>query len=447
MGVTLQLSRTFRLSQAPRLAFVGAGGKTTALFQLARQLTPPVLVTATTHLAADQLHLADQHYLIHEPRDLAPLVQNLPAQVVLVTGAIGNDERVLGVDDSVLERLLVLADDRRLPLLIEADGARRLPVKAPGEHEPALPAFAEVVVVVAGLSALGRPLTAEWVHRPERFAALSGLEPGSVITPEALSRVLLDRQGGLKNISPGARRLVLLNQADTDALQSLAQGMAPELLAAYSAVIVAALAPPEGQEPEVFAVHEQIAGIILAAGSGSRFGQLKQLLEWHGEPLVRHVAYTAHAAGLSPVVVVCGAGAGAVQSALEGLDVLCVENDAWQQGQSSSLQAGLGVLPERAGAALFMLADLPQTPATLVRALVERHAQTLTPVVAPLIDGQRGNPVLFDRVTFPDMLQLRGDVGGRALFSRYPIAWVPWHDPDLLLDVDLPEDYQRLLEL
>jgi molybdenum cofactor cytidylyltransferase len=171
------------------------------------------------------------------------------------------------------------------------------------------------------------------------------------------------------------------------------------------------------------------------------------LLEWHGEPLVRHVARTAQTAGLSPVVVVCGAESGKVHSALEGLDVVCVENDAWQSGQSSSLQAGLGALPQQAGAAVFLLADMPQIPATLVRLLVERHSHTLAPVVAPLIDGQRGNPVIFDRVTFPVLLQLHGDVGGRVLFSRYPVSWVPWHDSNLLLDVDHLEDYQRLLEL
>jgi molybdenum cofactor cytidylyltransferase len=194
-------------------------------------------------------------------------------------------------------------------------------------------------------------------------------------------------------------------------------------------------------------VHEKIAGIILAAGAGSRFGRLKQVLEWRGEPLVRHVVRTALAAGLSPVVVVCGAESQTVRSALEGLDVVRVENDSWQQGQSSSVRAGLSALPDQAGGTLFLLADQPQIPVTLVRALVERHAQDLAPVVAPLIDGQRGNPVLFDRATFSDLLALRGDVGGRALFSRYPITWVPWHDPGLLLDVDRPEDYRRLLEL
>jgi molybdenum cofactor cytidylyltransferase len=96
------------------------------------------------------------------------------------------------------------------------------------------------------------------------------------------------------------------------------------------------------------------------------------------------------------------------------------------------------------GSAVFLLADQPQTPIELVKALRDQHAQTLDPIVAPLIDDRRGNPVLFDRVTFADLLSLTGDVGGRAVFAKYPIAYVPWHDANLLLDVDTPEDYQHL---
>jgi probable selenium-dependent hydroxylase accessory protein YqeC len=113
-----------------------------------------------------------------------------------------------------MDRLLALADDFRVPLLIEADGSRMRPLKAPGEHEPPIPAFATQVVVVAGLTALGQPLTSDWVHRPERFAALSGLEMGQAITSEAVARALSHLSGGLKNIPAGARRVVLLNQAD-----------------------------------------------------------------------------------------------------------------------------------------------------------------------------------------------------------------------------------------
>jgi len=93
------------------------------------------------------------------------------------------------------------------------------------------------------------------------------------------------------------------------------------------------------------------------------------------------------------------------------------------------------------------VADQPQIPETLIRALCESHAQTLSPIVAPQSGGRRGNPVLFDRCTFDDLLKLSGDVGGRALFSKYPVHWLPWVDESILTDIDTMQDYERLLQL
>jgi molybdenum cofactor cytidylyltransferase len=356
-------------------------------------------------------------------------------------------------------------------LLIEADGSRMKPVKAPAAHEPVIPPFVDTVVVVAGLSALWQSLTPEWVHRPEIFANLSGLAPGERITRESLVQVLLHQQGGLKDIPEGARRLVLLNQADTPELQAAAGSMANALLADYSGVIIATLKPQVpsitsqvASHPSllptiadlrpftlnaspVFAVRERVAGIILAAGEARRFGQPKALLEWRGEPFLRHVINAALGAGLSPVVVVTGAYASQIHQACAGLNVKWVYNPDWIKGQSTSLQAGLRAIGAEAGAAIFLLADQPQVSAGLIAVLFEAHAADLPAVVAPLVDGQRANPTLFDRRTFPELMALHGDVGGRALFSKYSITWVPWHDSNLLLDVDTPEDYQKLLEM
>jgi molybdenum cofactor cytidylyltransferase len=96
------------------------------------------------------------------------------------------------------------------------------------------------------------------------------------------------------------------------------------------------------------------------------------------------------------------------------------------------------------GAGLFLLADQPQVTLTIVRALVEEHAKTLAPVIAPMVLDRRANPVLFDRVTFPDLMKLEGDVGGRGVFSKYIVSYLPWHDEALLLDVDTPDQYQHL---
>ncbi|HTX91481.1 MAG TPA: selenium cofactor biosynthesis protein YqeC [Anaerolineales bacterium] len=434
----MNLSQALRLPKTPRLALVGAGGKTTALFQLARQLPPPVLVAATTHLGADQTRLADSHWIAERPADLAGLEEKLQG-VILVTGPVEAD-RTTGLAAKALAWLHELGDSHGLPLLVEADGSRRRPLKAPAATEPPIPEFAQTVVVVAGLSGLGRPLTDEFVHRPEVFARLGGLGPGDPVTPEALARVLLHREGGLKSIPPGARRVALLNQADTPDLQSLGGKLAGDLLGEYAAVLVGAL------ERDLLQAFEQTAGIVLAGGEARRFGSPKQLLDYHGRPFVRAVAETALAAGLSPVVVVSGANAGQVEDAVRDLPVRMAHNPDWPSGQSSSLQAGLRALPEQAGAAIFLLADQPQVTPTVLRALADRHGLDLAPVVAPLVDGRRANPVLFDRVTFPDLLSLTGDVGGRAVFSKFPLTYLPWHDASLLLDVDRPEDYEKLLD-
>jgi len=91
-----------------------------------------------------------------------------------------------------------------------------------------------------------------------------------------------------------------------------------------------------------------------------------------------------------------------------------------------------------------LLADQPQVTPGVLRALVERHSLDLSRIVAPQVRGRRANPVLFDRNTFPDLLALTGDLGGRGIFSKYPVTTLPWHDESLLLDVDTPEDYKRL---
>jgi molybdenum cofactor cytidylyltransferase len=360
----------------------------------------------------------------------------------LITGAIDR-ERTLPVDSSVLSWLYEEAKKRGLPLLLEADGARQRPLKAPAAHEPPIPKFAETVVVVAGLSGLGQLLTDEIVFRPERFAELSDAPGQSVVTPDILTRVLLHPGGGLKNAPPCAHRVCLLNQADTPELQASAQRMSQSLLDGYDAVIVASL-----KNGLVHAVREQVAGIVLAAGESKRFGKLKQLLNWHGEPFIRTVAQTALQAGLSPVVIVTGAQAADVENAVIGLDVQLVRNADWQSGQASSIVSGVKVLPQQTGGCLFLLADQPHVGAGVMRALVETHAQSLPPILAPLVrEDRRANPVLFDRVTFPELLTLKGDIGGRAIFDRHKVAYLPWHDESLLLDVDTPEDYERLKSL
>jgi molybdenum cofactor cytidylyltransferase len=191
-----------------------------------------------------------------------------------------------------------------------------------------------------------------------------------------------------------------------------------------------------------------VAAVVLAAGGATRFGKLKQLLPWGSGTLLTQVVDTALASSARPVVVVLGAQAEACRATLGGRPVQVVINPAWAQGQSTSVQAALATLPPHINAALFLLADQPAVQSDTLEALIMRYRITRAPLVWPEFQGQRGNPVLFDRRLFPELKALRGDVGGRAVLQAHiaQAERVPVSDAGILMDIDTPDDYYKLRE-
>lgn len=441
MGLTL--TKSLRILSDTCLAAIGAGGKTTFIFQLAREFPSPVIITTTTHLGIWQIPLADHHLIATSIDDLT---NTWYEGVTLITGPIGKNGRVGALDQDLLNWLYADLKTHNLPLLIEADGARMKPLKAPSDNEPPVPEFANNVVVSVGMTAVGKRLSDETVYHSEIFSRLSGLKIDQVITPESIVRYLYHPQGGQKNIPDKARRTILINQCDTPELQSAAHGMASVLQSQSESVLITSL-----EQHQIFSAHEPVAGIILAAGGSKRYGQTKQLLDWHGQPFIRVVVKTALEARLSPVIVITGANAVQVEDAIKDLPIMIKRNDDWQTGQSGSIRVGIQAISKeenkQPGAVIFLLADQPQITSSVIMALTEKHANELQPILAPLVlMEQRGNPVLFDRSIFPALMELQGDVGGRSLFSKFHVDYLPWHDDRLLLDVDKPEDYKRLIE-
>jgi molybdenum cofactor cytidylyltransferase len=189
-----------------------------------------------------------------------------------------------------------------------------------------------------------------------------------------------------------------------------------------------------------------IAGVVLAAGRSSRMGGPNKLLaEIGGKPLVRIVVDAVLASRARPVIVVTGHERDKVEAVLAGLPVKFVHNPHFADGLGTSLKAGiaaLGGLPAEADGAIVCLGDMPQVDA----ALIDRLIGAFDPdhgalVVLPTIDGKRGNPVVWSRRFFPDLMAVEGDVGARYLIGRYTeaVAEVPLTGTAALTDVDTPE--------
>lgn len=190
-------------------------------------------------------------------------------------------------------------------------------------------------------------------------------------------------------------------------------------------------------------ISKKVAGVILAAGGSSRFGEIKQLLPWKNKNIINTVVETAALAGLDPILVVLGANAGLIQASLDNETVQVVTNPDWDKGQSTSLKAGVTAIRHTVDGVLFLLCDQPHLTVNLVNAVVEEGLRS-GKVVTPIIDDRRANPVYFPASCFPLFDTLEGDAGGRQIISACPHTTLPWLDDWMANDIDTPEDYRAL---
>ncbi|HZT41860.1 MAG TPA: nucleotidyltransferase family protein [Chthonomonadaceae bacterium] len=195
---------------------------------------------------------------------------------------------------------------------------------------------------------------------------------------------------------------------------------------------------------------KNIAAIILAAGASERMGQPKQLLPYGGHSLLRHTVETALASCCRPVIVVLGAHAEAIKPEVEDAGVTVVINEAWKEGMSASIRAGLSAVQPRRQAtdgALFLLCDQPLVTASLLDRLVTAFRVTGQPIAACDYDGVPGVPALFARSLFPELEALHGAEGAKQVLRRHRsrIACLPF--PEGRFDIDTPQDFQALQQV
>jgi molybdenum cofactor cytidylyltransferase len=203
--------------------------------------------------------------------------------------------------------------------------------------------------------------------------------------------------------------------------------------------------PRTEPEPEK---GRRVAAVILAAGRSTRMGGPNKLLaDIGGRPLVRIAAEEALASRARPVIVVTGHQRDKLDAAIAGLKVERVHNPEFADGLSTSLKAGLAAVPGEVDGAVVLLGDMPQVRAALIDRLIgafdpERGAL----VVVPTIAGKRGNPVVWSRRFFPELMALDGDVGARHLIGRYAeaVTEVALTDQAALIDVDTPEALSKV---
>ncbi len=239
--MTTRLAPLLGVAERELVAFVGAGGKSTLMVALGRELAAAgsvVVITTTTKMGSDQVERFPNVVLSAAPADVETALERPGPVLVLAT----HDRRkVTGPPPEAVDALF--AETSADFVLVEADGARGRSFKAPAKHEPVIPQSTTLVVVVFGADALGRPISV--AHRPELVAALAGCGVDDLITSELAATVLGHREGGLRGVPAHARTVVAITKAHRVGRGPLVADLAGRLTRQADVEGVAVLPEPE----------------------------------------------------------------------------------------------------------------------------------------------------------------------------------------------------------
>ncbi len=199
-----ELSGFLNLGAHNHISLVGGGGKTTLLFALADQLNGTIALTTTTKMGITR---TEGHTVLIDPTD-EELSEALDLRRKILVWRATDGHKALGVTPQQCDRWFVELCDH---VIVEADGSRRKPFKAPAAYEPVVGASTTLVINCIGAAALGTQISSG-CHRPELVAKLAGCAPSDPLTPERAAAVLTHPDGGRRNVPAGARQVVALNR-------------------------------------------------------------------------------------------------------------------------------------------------------------------------------------------------------------------------------------------
>ena len=429
----------------PVLSVVGGGGKTSLIFRMMEELTAvgkKVLITTTTHMAYEP----DRPFA--EDGDIIRIKQNLEEHGYTIAAALDREKcKISALPEEKLKEIKALAD----VILIEADGAKRCPLKVPASWEPVIWKPTDLVIAVTGMDAAGEPIR-EVCHRPEKVADFLGKEAEEKLTEEDIVRIAVSTEA-LRKCVDGREYRVLLNKADIPGKSQVAERIADRL---EEQGIHAAWGSLKGRDYYIFGEAEtgsnkaaqmqskrvKLAFIMLAAGNSRRFGSNKLMYEVDGVPMyqrtLRQLRKAAEKIPDSRIILVTQPQYSEIIDVVKGTGAEVLFNPQPERGIASSMQIGLESAKD-ADACMFTVADQPWLTAETIIALYDAFQSENKGMACTRHGEKTGNPCVFSEKYYKELMGITGDRGGKQVIKRHPedVVYFKISDERELQDVDV----------
>ena len=430
----------------PVLSVVGGGGKTSLIFRIMEELTAvgkKVLITTTTHMAYEP----DRPFA--EDGDIISIKHNLEEHGYTIAAALDREKcKISALSEEKMKEITALAD----VILIEADGAKRYPLKVPASWEPVIWGQTDLVIAVAGMDAAGKPIQ-EVCHRPENVADFLGKEAEEKVTEEDIVRVVLSTEA-LRKCVYGREYRVLLNKADIPGKSQAAESIADRLEeqgihAAWGSLrekeyyICGKSETERKRAAQMPSKRVKLALIMLAAGNSRRFGSNKLMYEVDGVPMyqrtLRMLQKAAERIPDSRIVVVTQPQYSEIIDIVKETGAEVLFNPKPERGIASSMQIGLEIAKD-ADACLFTVSDQPWLTAETIIALYDAFQSENKGMACTVWGEKTGNPCIFSKKYYRKLMEITGDKGGKQIIKRYPedVTYLKISDEREQQDVDVP---------
>ena len=465
----MRLCQAFDISRGDVASFVGAGGKTSLLVGLGYELAESgwrVLATATTEIPAEQMSLYPHAMRYDSGAEAISQALNEYQFVFLYDNATWRKGVVSGPRQDWARELLDSVDSD--VLLVEADRSGGMPFKAPYDNEPWIPPETSLVVPIASLAALGKPLDDEHVYNPEAMVDQYGFVPNSPVKSPWLAQVLRDEDLGLKNVPDQARVVLFLNRTPERGYLRGRARMIARLSLHNPRIQAVAIGSVRGAEP-VHEVQRAVGAIVLAAGETNGKHPPSMLSSaGGGKTILAHVTEQLIRSRIAPIRVAAGRWASEVRAAVKPLGVKVVtsrarasapgrtesgdgsfdsENDRLGlphlrhlNGEAlSALKVGLRAMPAHIAAVLVVLGDHPRLQPKVIYQLLTSYARGAEDLLVPRYQASLGQPILIGRRYWSDILSLPRKASLHDLFEDYRdnIACVEVTSDTILCDAQL----------
>jgi len=430
------------------VSFVGAGGKTSLISDIAREISMEfsVAVTTTTRIYPfDSTHFMNFCSAIDDTRTAVDIdkTDKIETKIPVFTSGIDSERKCLPLDDEGIKYLTEIYD----VVLIEADGARGKSLKRPRANEPVVPDFSNKVVWVTGLDVLGRKFSDELVFKPEIFNEI-GFDGENEIDIRNLRHALYSSGGYLDKLPDKEIYLVLnkIDAAENFNVDSARLLWHPRL----SGLVISGLDGDERFFSEIDNKEIPVTIVILAAGMSERFGSRKLLAGYRGRPLICKSTNTALESEAEKTIVVIPENSPDLRAIVESCGkVEIVENPDAQLGLSTSIRAGLERIVNEDGnsrAMMLLPADMPNIDTKLINDVLRAFRDSAAPICAPFENDRFGHPVIFHPVTFSEIQKISGDIGCRDILRQNPdlVKTATPSKSETQADIDTPADLERI---